>query len=129
MRLFTSVAVLVMAVVVAGCTSAPIMNVDNAVVSSASGKPLTQDQVRGAIIRAGTALGWQMKDEGPNKLIGTLMLRTHTAVVEIPYSATSFSIRYRSSVNLDESGGKIHKNYNGWIQNLNRGINAQISAL
>jgi len=84
MRFFTSVAVLVMAVVVAGCTSAPIMNVDNAVVSSASGKPLTQDQVRGAIIRAGTALGWQMKDEGPNKLIGTLMLRTHTAVVEIP---------------------------------------------
>lgn len=129
MRLFTSVAVLVMAVVVAGCTSAPIMNVDNAAVSAASGKPLTQDQVRGAIIRAGTALGWQMKDEGPNKLIGTLMLRTHTAVVEIPYSATDFSIKYRSSVNLDESGGKIHKNYNGWIQNLNRGINAQISAL
>ena len=129
MRLFTSVAVLVMAVVVAGCTSAPIMNVDNAAVSGASGKPLTQDQVRGAIIRAGTALGWQMKDEGPNKLIGTLMLRTHTAVVEIPYSATDFSIKYRSSVNLDESGGKIHKNYNGWIQNLNRGINAQISAL
>ena len=129
MRFFTSVAVLVMAVVVAGCTSAPIMNVDNAVVSSASSKPLTQDQVRGAIIRAGTALGWQMKDEGPNKLLGTLMLRTHTAVVEIPYSATSFSIKYRSSVNLDESGGKIHKNYNGWIQNLNRGINAQISAL
>ena len=74
MRFFTSVAVLVMAVVVAGCTSAPIMNVDNAV-SSASGKPLTQDQVRGAIIRAGTALGWQMKDEGPNKPNGTLMLR------------------------------------------------------
>jgi hypothetical protein len=128
-RLFTCVAALVMAMVVVGCTSAPIMNVDSEAVSSASGKPLTQDEVRGAIIRAGTALGWQMKDEGPNKLIGTLTLRTHTAVVEIPYSATRFSIKYRSSVNLNESGGKIHKNYNGWIQNLNRGINAQISAL
>jgi len=129
MRLFTSVAVLVMAVAFAGCTSAPIMNVDNTAVASASGKPLTQDEVRGAIVRAGAALGWQMKDEGPNKLIGTLVLRTHTAVVEIPYSAANFSIKYRSSVNLDESGGNIHRNYNGWIQNLNRGINAQISAL
>ena len=129
MRLFTSVAVLVMAVAFGGCTSAPIMNVDNTAVASASGKPLTQDEVRGAIVRAGAALGWQMKDEGPNKLIGTLVLRTHTAVVEIPYSAANFSIKYRSSVNLDESGGNIHRNYNGWIQNLNRGINAQISAL
>jgi len=129
MRLFTSVAVLVMAVAFGGCTSAPIMNVDNTAVASASGKPLTQDEVRGAIVRAGAALGWQMKDEGPNKLIGTLMLRSHTAVVEIPYSAANFSIKYRSSVNLDESGGNIHRNYNGWIQNLDRGINAQISAL
>ena len=32
-------------------------------------------------------------------------------------------------VNLDASGdGQIHKNYNGWIQNLTRGINAQLSA-
>jgi hypothetical protein len=98
-------------------------------VSTSSGKPATQEQVRNAIVRAGAALGWQMKDEGPNKVVGTLMLRTHTAVVEIPYSTTEYSIRYRSSVNLDESGGNIHKNYNGWIQNLTRGINAQLSAL
>jgi len=102
------------------------MNVDNAPVPATAGKPMTQEQVRAAIIRAGSALGWQMKDEGPNKMVGTLELRTHTAVVEIPYSATNFSIKYRSSINLDESGGNIHKNYNGWIQNLNKGINTQL---
>jgi hypothetical protein len=61
-------------------------------------------------------------------LVGTLQLRTHTAVVAIPYSPRSYSVQYRSSVNLDEKGGTIHKNYNGWIQNLTRGINAQLSA-
>ena len=117
-----------MAVAVAGCTTAPIMNVSNAAVTSASGKALSRDQVRNAIVRAGSSLGWQMKDDGPNSLIGTLQLRDHTAVVEIPYSASTYSIEYRSSVNLNEGAGKIHKNYNGWIQNLTRGINAQLSA-
>jgi hypothetical protein len=84
--------------------------------------------VRTAIVRAGSALGWRMSDEGPNMVIGTLQLRTRTAVVEIPYSTSSYSIKYRSSVNLDEKCGNIHKNYNGWIQNLTRNINAQLSA-
>lgn len=127
MKRFSIAAMLVLAIAVTACTTVPIMNVDNAAVPPASGKPLTQEQVRAAIIRAGGALGWQMKDEGSNKVVGTLVLRTHTAVVDIPYSATSYSIRYRSSVNLDESGGNIHKNYNGWIQNLNRGINTQLA--
>ena len=89
---------------------------------------MSKEEVRAAILRAGATLGWQMKDEGPNMLVGTLMLRTHTAVVEIPYSSSNYSIIYRSSTNLNESGGKIHKNYNGWIQNLTRGINAQLTA-
>lgn len=127
MRLHIACAAFAVALTVAGCTVVPIMNVDGAAVSSASGKPLTTDQVRSAIVRAGAALGWQMKDEKPGLLIGTLQLRTHTAVVEIPYSPASYSIKYRSSVNLDEKGGNIHKNYNGWIQNLTRGINAQLS--
>jgi hypothetical protein len=128
MNIRTAVSLLALAVAIVACSTVPIMNVDNAAVTNASGKPLTHEQVRSAIIRAGSALGWQMKDEGPNKLVGTLVLRGHTAVVEIPYSASNFSIRYRSSINLSESGGKIHKNYNGWIQNLLKGINTQLSA-
>jgi uncharacterized NAD(P)/FAD-binding protein YdhS len=50
-------------------------------------------------------------------------------VVEIPYSTNTYSIKYRSSVDLMENNGKIHKNYNGWIQNLTRGINAQLTAV
>ena len=128
MRVVSTLAALLAALTLAACTSAPIMNVNSAAVTSASGKSLNAEQVRSAIIRAGAALGWQMKDDGPGKMTGTLQLRDHTAVVDIPYTAANYSIVYRSSVNLQEKGGQIHKNYNGWIQNLTRGINAQLSA-
>ena len=130
MRIHTLFAAIVVAVAATGCAvQQPIMNVSDAPTITASGKPLDREQVRGAIVRAGAALGWQMKDEGPNMIVGTLQLRTHTAVVAIPYSARNYSVQYRSSSNLDEKDGKtIHKNYNGWIQNLTRGINAQLSA-
>lgn len=112
-------------VVFAGCT-APIKNVDHEAITTAPNKTLRAEQVRSAIMRAGAALGWVIKDNGPNALVGTLNLRKHTAVVDIPYSATSYSITYRSSINLNEKDGKIHKNYNGWIQNLSNGIDVQL---
>ena len=120
--------VLAVVLTIAGCGAVPIMNVKDAAITSASGKPMSNAEVRSSILRAGTALGWQMKDEGSNMLVGTLLLRDHSAVVEIPYSSNTYSIKYRSSTNLKESGGNIHKNYNGWIQNLTRGINAQLTA-
>ena len=121
-------ALVIAAAALAGCSTVPIMNVNETPVASAANKNLSNEQVRSAIVRAGTTLKWQMKDEGPNLLVGTLQLRTHTAVVEIPYSSRAYSIKYRSSVNLNENNGTIHKNYNGWIQNLTRDINAQLSA-
>lgn len=128
MRFLTILAALLIAMTLAGCAGAPIMNVNDAPVTSAAGKALTREQVRGAIVSAGATLGWKITDESPNVLVGTLMVRTHTAVVAIPYSANNYSIKYRSSANLDEKGGSIHKNYNGWIQNLTRDINAKLSA-
>lgn len=128
MRIKTTLAVLLVAAAVAGCNTVPILNVNQAPVVSAAGKPLSQAQVRVAIVGVGSALGWQMKDAGPNMVVGTIQLRKHIAVVEIPYSASNYSIKYKSSEGLDESGGSIHKNYNGWITNLHRGINAQLAA-
>ena len=113
----------------AGCnTVAPISNVDNVTVSAQANKPLSAQDVRAAIVKAGAGLGWIMKDDGPGRLTGILNLRTHTAEVDIPYSANSYAIQYKSSVNLQARDGKIHRNYNGWIQNLTRSINAQLAA-
>ena len=44
------------------------------------------------------------------------------AEVRITYTATSYDIKYDSSLNLQASGGKIHKNYNRWVRNLDKDI-------
>ena len=120
------------AMLVAGlgaCVSVPIYNVTDAPVSAVSGKSLAPAQVRQAIITAGSALGWRIVDAGPGRLEGTLTLRGHVAVVEIPYSGKAYSIQYKGGENLQVANGTIHKNYNGWVQNLDRGIRSAIAAL
>ncbi|HET9470532.1 MAG TPA: hypothetical protein VFO24_05470, partial [Usitatibacter sp.] len=126
----TAVAGTAAALVLAACqTLVPVYTVNDAVVSTASGKHPSAGQVRSAIITAGTSLGWHVVDAGPGHLAGTLHLRTHTAVVDIPYGATKYSILYRSSEDLQAADGKIHRNYNGWVQNLDRQIRTELSRL
>ena len=79
------------------------------------------DQIR----RAGAGLGWRMDSQGPGLMRGTLNLRTHQAVVDIPYDTQRFGIRYVSSSNLDYDGRVIHRNYNSWVRNLQNAIMAQ----
>ena len=126
----TMIAALAAAALLGGCArTAAIYNVNEAPVSNANGKQLSTQQVRAAIVTAGTSLGWTMKDAGRNKLEGTLRLRTHTAVVDIPYSDHAYSIVYKSSEGLDAGNGTIHNNYNGWVQNLDRAIKTEIARL
>ena len=82
------------------------------------------DQIR----RAGAGLGWRMEPQAPGLVRGTLNLRAHQAVVDIPYDAQRFGIRYLSSSNLDYDGRSIHRNYNSWVQNLRNAIMAQPAA-
>lgn len=124
------IAALAAAALLAGCArTTAIYNVNEAPVSNANGKKLSTQQVRAAIVTAGTSLGWTMKDAGHNKLEATLRLRTHTAVVDIPYSDHAYSIVYKSSEGLDAANGTIHNNYNGWVQNLDRAIKTEIARL
>lgn len=110
----------------AGCRSVPVMNIVEAPVVSPRGASMAE--VERAIVGAGTTLGWQMAPHGPGKVVGTLALRDHRAVVDIDYTPKVYSIRYRESSNLDYANGQIHKNYNGWIQNLDREIRARLAA-
>ena len=117
------------AVAAGGCMrSAPILKLEDVQVVASNSKP-TAAQVRQSIITAGTSLGWKIVDKGPGKLEGTLNVRTHVAVVDIPYSATKYSILYKSSENLSEADGSIHRNYNGWVENLDRTIRTELSRL
>lgn len=119
----------VASVALAACTSAPIRNVSDAPVVTGSGKALTADQVRVAIVGAGTALGWSMAPATPGLVTGRIALRGHTASIDVRYTPTMYSIAYKDSTNLDFGNGQIHKNYNGWIENLNRDIRANLMAM
>lgn len=113
-----------------GCgRSTPIYNVTDAPVT-VNTKNYTLTDVRNAIVRAGTGLGWQMKDVSPGYMIGTLNLRSHMAQVDIRYNTKTYSITYRDSNNLNYTPeGNIHKNYNSWVQNLDNAIKVQLSSL
>jgi hypothetical protein len=110
-----------------GCRAGPVYDVvDAPVVEPAGGAKLTAEQVKLAIQRAGTTLGWQIKEVQPFLLEGTLHLRNHMAQVNIPYSADRYSIIYKDSKDLNYDGKNIHTNYNGWVQNLDKAIRVQM---
>jgi len=110
---------------------AQIYQVKDAPVQTATGKEVSMEQVQRAIIESGAKLGWIMALTKPGELQGTLNLRSHTAVVTIPFSSKSYSILYKESTNLKYDADKqtIHGNYNGWIQRLDNEIRARMSTL
>lgn len=108
-------------------TTQPIYNVESSPIAGPSGKSLSMTEVQQAIMRAGTQLGWQMQAEGPGRISGRIALRTHTAVIDVEHTTKTYSIKYRDSQNLDARDGMIHRNYNGWIQNLEKAIRVQTS--
>jgi len=100
-----------------GCTR-PIYNVESRSFVDSG----TLEARRNQIMRAGAGLGWEMEPVRPGLIRATLRLRSHVAVTEIAYTADTFSIRYVDSTNLQYDGTDIHRNYNSWIQNLERAI-------
>ena len=115
-----------------GCGSGmPIYNIENNSISDIANKSASMTEVEKAIFRAGGGLGWVMKKIKDGKIQATLTLRQHVAVVIISYDSKEYSIMYQDSTNLDynSAANTIHKNYNGWVQNLNKAIQVQVSML
>lgn len=121
------IAVTSLLVILAGCRSNPVFNITDAPIEIESKHSSTD--IKKAIIRAGAGLGWQMEAEKAGHIVGTLYLRTHVAIVDIKYTNKNYSITYKSSENLGYDGKNIHKNYNSWVQNLNRSIQAQLTSI
>lgn len=110
-----------------GCRGAAVYNVENTPIQA----KVSSSKVYDAIKIAGSSKGWIITNIRPGLAMGKLSLRTHVAVVEIPYNETGYSIRYKDStdLNYDASNNQIHQNYNGWVKNLENAINVQLSML
>ncbi|RWR01596.1 hypothetical protein ED28_12400 [[Pantoea] beijingensis] len=108
----------------AGCArTAPVAQIHTSV-----GAGHTEAQMRTAILKAGIQRQWIMSEAAPGVIKGRQQSRDHVAEISIPYSATSYSINYDSSLNLNAANGKIHKNYNRWVRNLDKDIQVNLSA-
>ncbi len=110
----------------AGCNTRPIVNVTDQPVVSAVGKQLAADQVRNAIVAAGNGLGWVMTPISPGLVSGRFIKDDHVAVVDVRYTEKIFSITYKDSTNLKYKNGHIHRDYNGWVENLYRDIRNEL---
>ena len=126
-KLFT-VLLLSVAVFLSGCRTAPIYNVENAPVDTAS-KTIKLSDMTKAIKDAAVGLGWMTKTVKPGHIVATLSVRTHVAVVDIRYTTKTYSISYKDSVELKYDGTNIHSNYNSWVKNLDSRIRIQINSM
>ncbi|WP_369817571.1 hypothetical protein [Pantoea sp. RIT-PI-b] len=116
---------LVTAALLSGCASrtAPIKNVSQTVAQSYS-----DEQMKQAIIQAGTTNKWTMTPVGPGAIDGYLAARGYSADIRVNYTANSYQILYVSSQNLKAGSGQIHRNYNVWIDRLDRSIQTRLKA-
>ncbi len=127
---FALIPLLVSTVFFLGCgTTAPILNFTGTPVTTASGNKTKTKQVKKAIILAGTAKGWQMKDVKPGFIQATIFKSNLMAKIDIKYNANSYSITYNDSSNMRYNGSVIHKRYNHWIRLLNDRIRNELIRL
>ena len=118
-----------MTVALAGC-GIWIKNVDvsnKGIVATNPSQPLTLMQITAAIQQAGLKRGWQMKEDGPNKIIASHKMSNYSVVVAVSYTESLYNITYVSSENFDAKDGKIHRKYATWVINLQRDIDEALS--
>ena len=101
-----------------------IQNIDSSPISSS--RFLSIEEVERAIIEGCRVRGWQPSVIAPGQIEAVLYIRSHVARVDIPFTTESYSIFYKDSINLDYKNGKIHRNYNKWVLNLNKDIQSKI---
>lgn len=111
----------------AGCTSKPVMNPAEQLTASHT---ISHSQVQHAILKAIAERGWTARAIGPSVIEADITVRkTFFAAVDIHYSTSQFRIAYRDSRELGYKDGKIHRNYNRWVYNLDRSILRELTLM
>ncbi|WP_428898337.1 hypothetical protein Dip518_000530 [Parelusimicrobium proximum] len=81
-------------------------------------------QMEKSILAACKELGWYCTKQEEGKIDAILMIRSHTARVDIDYAETGYNVTYKDSTNLGyhKRRGTIHRQYNNWVRNLDEAI-------
>ncbi|WP_340615928.1 hypothetical protein [Xenorhabdus entomophaga] len=114
-------------VALAGCArTAPILTPQTTFMTQNS-LPLTS--VKKAILEAGREHKWVMTVVSPGLIDGFLKNRKYDVQIRINYTAKNYVINYVNSHKLRESDGKIHRNYNRWVDDLDKDIQFNLALL
>ena len=79
-----------------------------------------------AIRNACIKRGWSARVRQPGLIEASITVRLHFARVAIPYDASSYSINYLHSHELDYNDGEIHRTYNRWVGDLAKAIDQEL---
>jgi len=91
-------------------------------------RELTPAELHEAILTVLQRRGWQVRRNEPGVIYAAISLRQrHHASIAVEYSPFDVQIRYRSSQGLNYRDGKIHRNYNRWVNNLRADIQQQLN--
>ena len=102
------------------------MNADGMVTAVSEGTAVVLAKYKGRKARAElTVTAEATGDGGGGAGIASLVFPPG----DVRYTPTTYTIAYKDSTNLDFKDGQIHKNYNGWIENLNRDIRGNLMAM
>ncbi|MEX6501393.1 hypothetical protein [Pseudomonas zhanjiangensis] len=104
----------------AACTSKPVLTPQQMVPHS---QPYSDAQLQRAILAALSQRGWTVDQIKPCTVSASITVRgRHHAEIDVVYNPSTYLIRYRDSRALDYKDGKIHRNYNRWVNNLSQSI-------
>ena len=88
----------------------------------------TAKDMRECIFKGCADKSWRPVDVDANTVEATVVVRDkHVVVVLISYTAESYSINYKSSINMKykpntDGTFSIHRNYYNWVNNLDQAI-------
>ena len=92
----------------------------------------TVQDMREAILKGCADKNWRAVEIDAQTIEATMDVRgKRSVVVSIPYTATSYTINYKSSVKMkykakSDGGAAVHGAYNRWVKSLDQSIQAQI---
>ena len=105
---------------VMGCTSKPLLTPQEQLDLVPS---VSAEQVKQAIVQTAIRRGWSVRQVSAQMVQADILVRnTFYAAVTVDYSASGYRIGYRDSRELNYENGKIHRNYNRWVNALDKDI-------
>ncbi|WP_139016805.1 hypothetical protein [Candidatus Odyssella thessalonicensis] len=104
----------------------PLYNVDHHPLPPYAQK-LSLNEIETIISQTASRRGWECHPKSYNKMVCNVKRRNHTAVLEINYTNTYFSIVNLNAYNLNYKDGNIHPKYNKWVRLLENEIESSIS--